>query len=158
MLKPWSYHGELKIEILTDFPERFASLRTVYLGDDAKPFSVERARLHGSKAALLKLKGIDSTQAAEKLRNLLVQVPMDEAVPLPEGKFYLYQLIGLKVKTTAGEPLGEVVDVLDTAGANDVYVVHDGAREILIPAIEPVVKQVDLERGEMIVERMEGLW
>ena len=67
-------------------------------------------------------------------------------------------MIGLKVKTTAGEPLGEVVDVLDTAGANDVYVVHDGAREILIPAIEPVVKQVDLERGEMIVEPMEGLW
>lgn len=158
MLKPWSYRGELKIEILSDFPERFASLRTVYLGDDAKPFSVERARLHGHKAALLKIKGIDSTPAAEKLRDLLVQVPTDEAVPLPEGKFYLYQLIGLKVTTTTGEPLGEVVDVLDTAGANDVYVVQDGTREILIPAIEPVVKQVDLERGEMIVERMEGLW
>ena len=156
VLKPWSYRGELKIEILSDFPERFASLRTVYVGDDAKPFSVERVRLHG-KSALLKLQGIDSTEAGNKLRDQLVQVPTDEAVPLPEGQYYLYQLVGLKVKTTSGEPLGEVVEILDTAGANDVYVVRDGKREILIPAIEPVVKEISFERGEMIIEPMEGL-
>jgi 16S rRNA processing protein RimM len=156
VLKPWSYRGELKIEILTDFPDRFASLRTVYMGDDAKPFSVEGARLLGN-AALIKLKGIDSTEAGDRLRNQLVQIPTDEAVPLPEGKYYLYQLIGLKVKTTQGEFLGQVVDVLDTGGANDVYVVRDEKREILIPAIEPVVKQVDLVNGEMVIEPMEGL-
>ncbi|MBI4787915.1 MAG: 16S rRNA processing protein RimM [Chloroflexi bacterium] len=156
VLKPWSYHGELKIEILTDFPERFASLRTVYVGDDAKPFSVEHARLHGN-AVLLKLQGIDSTEAGNKLREQLVQIPTDEQVPLPKGKYYLYQLVGLKVKTTSGLDLGEVVQVLDTAGANDVYVVRDGRREILIPAIEPVVKEIDLGRGEMIIEPLEGL-
>lgn len=155
VLKPWSYRGELKIEILTDFPDRFASLRTVFLGDDAKPFSVERARLHGN-AALLKLNGVDSAQAAEKLRNQLVQVAIEDAVRLPKGQHYLYQLIGLRVRTLEGEMLGEIVEILDT-GANDVYVVHDGSREILIPAIEDVVKEINLERGDVIVQMIEGL-
>ncbi len=155
VLKPWGVRGELKIEIMTDFPERFASLKTVYLGEDAKAFPVERARLHG-KAALLKLKGIDTEQAAARLRDQLVQVPTEEAVPLPEGKFYLYQLIGLHVKTTQGQDIGEVTDILET-GANDVYVVRQGEREVLIPAIEPVVKKVDLANGELIIEPMEGL-
>lgn len=155
VLKPWGTRGELKIEILTDFPERFASLRTVYVGDDAKPFSVERARRHGN-AALLKLKGIDTPEAAAKLREQLVYVTVADAVKLPEGRVYLYQLIGLRVKTVAGEPLGEIADVLDT-GANDVYVVRDGAREILLPAIPQVIKEIALERGEMIVQLLEGL-
>jgi 16S rRNA processing protein RimM len=155
VLKPWGYRGEIKIKILTDFPERFASLQTVFLGDDAKIFSVEGARLHGN-AARLKLKGIDSTEAAEKLRNQLVQIPTEEATPLPVGKVYLYQLIGLRVRTMEGEPLGEIVDVLDT-GANDVYVVRDGSREILLPAIGQVVKEINLESREMVVELMEGL-
>ncbi|MDE3089626.1 MAG: 16S rRNA processing protein RimM [Chloroflexota bacterium] len=156
VLKPWSYRGELKIEILTEFPERFASLRQVFIGDDAKLFSVERARLHGGKAALMKLKGIDSTPAAEKLRNQLVQVAVQDAVPLPQGKLYLYQLIGLRVVTTDGQALGEIADVLDT-GANDVYVVKDAAREILIPAIEEVVKEISLERGEIVIRLLPGL-
>ena len=155
VLKPWSYRGEMKIEILTEFPERFASLRQVFLGDDAKLFSVERARLHGS-AALLKLKGIDSSEAAAKLRDQLVQVALQDAVKLPKGKHYLYQLIGLRIVTTDGKGLGEITDVLDT-GANDVYVVKDGAREILIPAIEDVVKEINLERGEVVVQLIEGL-
>lgn len=156
MLKPWSYRGELKIEILTDFPERFASLRTVYVGDDAKRFSVESARLHG-KAVLLKLEGIDSTQAAERLRNQMVQVPTEEAVELPKGELYLYQLLGLHVKSSTGEALGDIADVLDTAGANDVYVVRNGEKEILVPAISSVVKEIDLEKGEMVVELLPGL-
>ncbi len=155
MLKPWGFRGELKIQILTDFPERFASLQTVFIGEDAKRFSVERARLHGN-AALLKLKGVETPEEVDRLRNQLVQVPTKEAVPLPEGKLYLYQLIGLQVKTTQGEPLGQVEDVLDT-GANDVYVVRNETREVLIPAIPSVVKEIDLNHGDMIVELLPGL-
>ncbi len=155
VLKPWSYHGELKIEILTEFPNRFASLRQVFLGDDAKSFSVERARLHGN-AALLKLTGIDSSEAGDKLRGLLVQVAVEDAVKLPKGKLYIYQLIGLRVVTVDGAALGEIAEVLDT-GANDVYIVREGNREILIPAIEDVVKEISLERGEIVVKLMEGL-
>ena len=155
VLKPWGVHGELKIEVLTEFPERFASLRTVYLGDDAKPFSVENTRLHG-KAALIKFKGIDRPEDADALRDQIVQVPREDAVKLPKGKLYLYQIIGLRVVTVDGEALGEITDVLDT-GANDVYIVQDGSREILIPAIEDVVKEINLERQEVVVKLMEGL-
>jgi 16S rRNA processing protein RimM len=155
VLKPWSYRGEIKIEILTDFPDRFASLRKVYLGDDAKPFSVERAHLHG-KFVLVKLEGVDSDKAAAKLRGQLIYVVREEGVQLPKGTHFLYELIGLNVITTDGKPLGEIVDLLDT-GANDVYVIRDGLREILIPAIEDVVKEIAIERGEMVVELMDGL-
>lgn len=154
VLKPWSYRGEMKIEILTEFPNRFASLRQVFIGDDAKSFSVESTRLHG-KHALIKLQGVDSTQAA-KLRDQLVYVSREDAVPLERGKHYLYELVGLSVITTDGEALGEIVEVLDT-GANDVYVVRDGSREILIPAIEDVVKEIAIARGEIVVKLLEGL-
>jgi len=155
VFKPWGVRGEVKIEILTEFPERFASLRTVFLGDDAKPFLVDGARLHGN-AALLKFKGIDRPEQAEALRDKIVQIALEDAVKLPKGKLYLYQLIGLRVVTVEGKLLGEIKDVLDT-GANDVYVVNDGVCEILIPAIEEVVKGVSLERGEVTILLMEGL-
>jgi len=155
VLKPFGVRGELKVEILTDFPERFASLRTVYLGDDAKSFSVEQARLH-SDAALIKLAGIDTPEDAATLREQWVRVAVEDAVALPAGRVYLYQLIGLRVKTTAGQSLGEITEVLDTR-ANGVYIVHDGTREILLPAIPDVVKEINLERGEMIVALIDGL-
>ncbi len=155
VLKPWSYRGEMKIEILTEFPNRFASLRQVFIGDDAKSFSIESTRLHG-KHALIKLLGVDSTQAAAKLRDQLVYVSREEAVPLERGKHYLYELVGLRVVTTEGEALGEIVEILDT-GANDVYVVRDSSREILIPAIEDVVKEIAIDRGEILVKLLEGM-
>lgn len=155
VLKPFGVRGELKVEILTDFPERFASLRQVFLGDDAKSCVVESARRHGN-AALIKLAGIDTPEAAAALREQLVYVAREDAVTLPAHQVYLYQLIGLRVLTTAGTPLGELVDVLDTR-ANDVYIVRDGAREILLPAIPTVIKEINLARGEMRVELMDGL-
>jgi 16S rRNA processing protein RimM len=155
VLKPFGVRGELKIEILTEFPERFASLRQVFLGDDAKSFAVESARLH-SGAALLKLAGVDTPEAAAKVRAQLVYVAIEDAVQLPENQVYLYQLIGLRVQTRDGQALGAITDVLDTR-ANDVYIVSDGTREILLPAIPDVVKEINLERGEMIVELIDGL-
>ncbi len=155
VLKPWGFRGLVKIQILTDFPERFASLQTVLLGDGAKRFSVESARLI-QDAALLKLQGIDSSEEAAKLRGLDVLVPIEEAVPLPEGKYYHYQLIGLAVETASGQALGRITEILQT-GANDVYVVNDGQREVLLPAIEPVIRSIDLEHGRMTVELLEGL-
>ena len=155
VLKAFGVRGELKVEILTDFPERFASLRQVFIGDDAKSFSVEGARLHGG-AVMLKLAGIDTPEDAATLREQLVYVAIEDAVTLPAGRVYLYQLIGLRVKTTDGQVLGEITDVLDTR-ANDVYIVSDGTREILLPAIPDVIKQVNVERGEMVVKLIEGL-
>ena len=155
ILKPFSYRGELKVQVLTDFPERFASLHTVYVGDDAKSFSVESTHQHG-KFNLLKLAGINSEVQAGELREQFLYVSVDDAVELPQGQVFLYQTIGLRVVTTDGKLLGTVTDILDT-NANDVYVVSDGTREILIPGVKDIVQEISLERGEMIIRWMDGL-
>ena len=155
VVRPWGTRGEVKVEIITDFPERFALLRKIYLGTEAVPFTVESARLHKG-AAILKLEGCRDRTAAEKLRGQWVQIPIEEAMPLEEDEYYEHQIIGLAVWTAQGEYLGKVKEIIFT-GSNDVYVVRGQRREVLIPAIEDVVLEIDLDQGRMVVELMEGL-
>lgn len=155
IVRPWGVQGEVKVEVLTDWPERFALLDDVYLGEEATPYHLERFRLHQGHA-LLKLVGCDDRNAAEALREQLVQVPPEEAMPLDEDEYYVHQIEGLEVWTDEGESLGQVVEVLFT-GSNEVYVVHGPRGEVLIPAIADVVMQVDLEGGRLVVHLMDGL-
>jgi 16S rRNA processing protein RimM len=151
-------HGEISVTVLTDFPERFGTTEWVYLGNEveATPYRIEKYRWH-KQNVLLTLAGVTDRTQAEQLRGQFVQVPIEEAVPLPEGSYYLYQLVGLDVITTEDQFLGTITQILET-GANDVYVVRgDGQQEVLIPAIADVVKTVDLEKGRVIVELIEGL-
>lgn len=147
--------GQLNVRILTDFPKRLKSLRRVYVGEDHRPFDVESFRVLPDRA-LLKLKGIDSPEAARELTHRLIYVPVAEAAPLRADEYYWYQIIGLAVWTTAGQYLGEVVDILST-GSNDVYVVRGPSGEVLVPAIEDVVVAIDLQKGKLTVEPMEGM-
>ncbi|MGA9348734.1 MAG: ribosome maturation factor RimM [Anaerolineae bacterium] len=153
--RPWGTQGELKVEIMTDFPDRFALLRKVYLGPEAVPFALEGFRLHKG-SALLKLEGCHDRAAVERLRGQLVQIPIEEAMPLDQDEYYEYQIVGLTVWTKEGEYLGTVDEVIST-GSNDVYIVRGKGREILIPAIEDVVLEVNLAKRRLIVELMEGL-
>ncbi|MBM4466036.1 MAG: 16S rRNA processing protein RimM [Chloroflexi bacterium] len=153
--RPWGTRGEVKVEIMTDFPDRFSLLRKVHLGPEAMAFALESFRLHKG-AALLKLEGCHDWAAAEKLRGQLVQIPIEEAVPLEEDEYYQHQIVGLAVWTVGGEYLGTVDEVIST-GSNDVYVVRDEGREVLIPAIEDVVLEIDLSQRRLVVELMEGL-
>jgi 16S rRNA processing protein RimM len=155
IVAPWGIRGEVKVAIETDFPERFGQLERVCLGEEATPFVLRGSRLHKGHA-LLKLDGCDDRDAAGKLRGQLVQIPIEEAMPLGEDEYYVYQIVGLDVWTSEGEHLGRVSEVLFTA-ANDVYVVHGEKGEILIPAVEDVVLEVDLAGGRLTVELMEGL-
>lgn len=155
VLAPWGVRGEVKVELLTDWPDRFALLQRIYLGKDLRPHVLERFRLHKGKA-ILKLGDCESREAVDGLRGQFIQIPVEEAMPLGEDEYYEYQIIGLGVWTREGEYLGQVREVLYT-GANDVYVVRGEDREILIPALEDVVLEVDLEGGRIIVELMEGL-
>ncbi len=149
--------GEIKVEVMTDFPDRFNFLQRVYLGQEARPYTVEEVRLRQDKRQVfLKLKGCSDRNAAQKLRGQLVQVPLEEAMPLGEEEYYVYQILGLTVCTAEGQRLGVVREVLFT-GSNEVYVVRDGGREILIPALEDVVLEVDLEKKRLVVELPEGL-
>ena len=146
--------GELAVEPMTDFPHRFAELESVYLGADRREFRVSAARTHSR--IFLTLDGVTSRETAQTLRGREIWIPRDEAMELPEGEYYALELIGLSVETVAGEPLGVVADLIST-GANDVYVVRSGGRELLVPAIQDVVKEIDISAGRMVVELMPGL-
>jgi 16S rRNA processing protein RimM len=163
---PFGVRGEVKLDIMSDHPERYPQLKRVFLGsepDGAKgrrEVAVLRGRLHTVKQqALLKLEGINTPEEAEKLRGQLVQVPIAEAWPLEEGAYYEYQIIGLPVRTTAGRDLGIVRSIL-YLGSNDVYTVKaadPAAREYLIPAIKDVIKEINIEAGYILIEPIEGL-
>jgi 16S rRNA processing protein RimM len=150
---PWGIRGEIKVQVVTDFPDRFAPGKLVYL--DGQPLEIESSRPH-KRHALIKLAAIDSVQDAEKLRGRDLTIPRSELRPLPEGEYYVFQLMGLRVLTTEGGYLGKIADIMAT-GSNDVYIVQGERGDILIPAIDDVVKSIDIDRGEVVIEPIEGL-
>lgn len=156
IIKPHGVRGEMRVEIITDLPERFTWLETVYLGEkDPQPVGVESVRFH-KNFVLVKLVGYDSREEAADLRSQLLQVPEDEGIPLEEGEYYLFQLEGLAVYTDEGEYLGELVEVMETK-ANNVFIVHGPRGEVLLPDTEEVVLDIDLENGRMEVHLLPGL-
>lgn len=157
IIRAHGLRGEVSAVVLTDFPERFETTEWVYLGDEfeATPYRLESYRWH-KQNVLLTLTGVTDRTQAEGLRGQYVQVPIEEAVPLPEGAYYHYQLVGLQVKDTAGEALGTIKDIMET-GANDVYVVDNDGQELLLPAIPDVIKSIDIANGVMIVQVIDGL-
>lgn len=157
VIRAHSLGGEVSVAVLTDFPERFEMTEWVYLGNEfeATPYRLQSFRWH-KQNVLLTLEGVTNRTQAELLKGQLVQIPLEEAMPLPDGSYYLYQLIGLKVEDTFGQFLGTIKDVLET-GANDVYVVEREGQELLLPAIPDVIKSVDIAKGMMVVHLMDGL-
>jgi len=153
VVAPWGVRGEVKVEVMTDFPDRLSALEEVHI--DGYPVSIEKSRWHKGKV-IIKLATVDSIEAAERLRGRFLEIPQSRLRPLPQDQYYQFQLMGLEVWTTDGKLLGQIADILPT-GSNDVYVVHGEQGELLIPAIEGVVKSVELETGRVIVELIEGL-
>lgn len=155
MLRPHGVRGELRVELLTDYPERLPLHQTIYLGPDRRPYAVEGIRFH-KRAALIKLATCEDRNTADGLRGQLVQIPLEQAVPLEEGEYYQFEVIGVEVVTEQGEVLGRVAEVLST-GANDVFVVHGPRGEVLIPATDDAIRQLDLETRRMMVVLLPGL-
>jgi 16S rRNA processing protein RimM len=155
IVAPRGLRGELKVAVETDTPERFLRTARVFLGDERQVFTVRAARLHLG-FALLRLSGIETRDDAERWRNSYVYVSREDAVPLEDDEYYYHQIEGLRVRTTSGEDLGRIVEVLAT-GANDVWVVRGRGGEVLIPALKDVIVGLDLEEGTVTVALPEGL-
>lgn len=151
--------GEAKVELHTDFPERFAAGAVLYMGEDLVPVTIVSARPHKGHM-LLRLAGVESREAADALRGNWLFVPEDEAAELDEDTYWIHDLIGLTVRREDGAELGRLDDVLIT-GANDVYLIKPvpslGVRELLLPAVASVVLAVDIEQGVMTVAVPPGL-
>jgi 16S rRNA processing protein RimM len=151
---PFGVGGEVKLYPLTDFPERLRRYRRLILAlpDGSRPeVRVQRARPH-KNVWLLKLRDVNTPEEAEALRGAQAMVPAHLAEPLPEGHFYLHDVIGLRAVTAAGEELGTVTDVLRSP-ANDVYVVGD----LLIPAVKEIIERIDPAEGILVVRSKEAL-
>lgn len=158
VLKPWGVRGELKIEPLTDHLGRFRSLTRVVLtmpDGQEQECAVRSVRYQGETPFLL-LRGYDSPEQTAALTGALVRIPEEEAVPLPEGRYYWFELLGMEVFSEAGERLGTIVDIFET-GSNDVYVLKHECREVYLPATAEVVREIDREHKRMVIRLMEGL-
>lgn len=149
--------GEVKVFPTTDDPGRYNDLKEVWLdtGKEKKKLEVERVR-YFKQFVIVKFKGIDRIEDVERYVKKSLYVTRDHAVKLKKDEYFIADLIGLKVTDEDGNSLGTLSDVLST-GANDVYVVTEGEKEILIPAIKQCILQVNVEEGFMKVHLLEGL-
>ncbi len=157
-VKPFGVKGEMKVEPMTDFPERFKTLRRVYLVSPAGEeiaCQVKAVRYAGGTPYLL-FGGYDSPEKARVLNGWFIKVPEEEAMPLPEGSYYQFEIIGMEVVSESGERLGTIIDIFET-GSNDVYVMKSGRKEIYLPATKEIIKQVDREAKRMVIHLLDGL-
>ena len=150
---PHGVRGELKVIPMTDFPERFEGMTHCFIGDRAVEITGVR---YQKNHVLMTLAGVATREGAGALTGELLSVDRAEAVPLAEGEYYTFDIIGLEVFETDGRALGAVTDVLRT-GSNDVYVVSAPGRaeDVLVPALKAVVREISLEDGRMVVSMPE---
>jgi len=150
--------GVIKVKPLTDDITRFNTLKTVYINikKELVEFSVEGVQ-YNKNMVLLKLKGIDTIEKAEEYRNFYIKIDRKDSVKLAKDSYFIIDLIGCDVYDEEDNLLGKIDDVFSTK-SNDVYVVkNDSGKQILLPAIKDVVKDVDVEDRKIIVKLIEGL-
>ena len=150
--------GAIKIRPLSEEGENLLDQKTLLIGKPGKePELLKIIKMRTHKGVLItQLEDVDSIEKASRLVGREVMVKAGDLPPLEEGEYYWHQLRGLEVLTVSGESLGRIVGLIET-GANDVYIVKKGKREILLPAIEDVIKEIDLKKGVAIVDPLDGL-
>ena len=155
VLAPFGVRGYLKLSVLTDFPERFDARNRITLAlpdGERREALIEESRPHKT-GVVVKLDCASTMDEAEGLRGTEIVIDRSRLNELASDAFYVFDVLGLSVKTDDGRDLGEVAEVV-TAGANDVYVTSTG---ICIPALKSVVTRVDMDEGVMVVHPVPGL-
>jgi 16S rRNA processing protein RimM len=155
--KPRGIQGEVFCQPLTDFVERFEDLKSVtavFPSGRREVLPVVRARLYGTRLGI-KFKGVNTPEAAKLYRGVHLVVPKDETFDLPDGNFYVYEIVGMVVETEDGETVGLVKDVLSIP-KNDIYVVDRNGEEVLLPAVKELMT-VDRDARKIVVASLEGL-
>lgn len=154
--RPHGVRGEILMDVYTDFPERIHPGVVLYAGEQHQMLHVRSTRWHKS-AMLIAFEEFSNREQVGELRNQIVHVPTGDRPPLPEGEYYHHQLIGLSVVTESGNPLGVIKEILET-GANDIFIVKTpGSGDVLLPVIDEVILDIDLDRGQIRVHLLPGL-
>ena len=153
---PHGTNGEMRVRIISDFPEHLATLTHVYIGDDPQRRRLRSLR-GASPTAILRVNGVSSRTEAALYRGMPLYMDIRDAKPLDEGEYYWHQLIDMTVVNAEGETLGVLTSILQT-GANDVYVVtRPDETELLLPAIKDVVLDIDVPNKRMVAKPLEYL-
>ncbi len=160
VLRPHGLRGEVRVRVLTDRPEeRFGGLRECVLWepdiDRREACHIAACRFEG-ETVLVKMDGIDSPEHARQLTGRLLAVNQTEALPAPDGRFYPWQMEGARVETRDGRVAGTFVGI-ETGGAQDLWVIADGERERLIPAVAEIVVEVNVAERRIVIDPPEGL-
>ena len=150
--------GEVKVSAFTDSINRFDDFTELYIEkkSELNIFKIEYVKYH-KNMVIIKFKNIDTIEEAEKYRNCYLKIARKDAKKLPEGTYFIADLLGLPVYTEEGILLGKVDDIYNN-GSSDIYVVKDEmGKQILLPAIPEVIKKVDLKEEKIIVHIIKGL-
>lgn len=146
--------GEVKIQPWCDEPELFDELE--YLFIEGKKYNIVRNRFHKT-CQIVQLENVNNIDDAERFKNKIVYINRD-ALELPEGRYYIADIEGLTVKEQNGRILGVVDEIIKT-GSNDVYSLKDtfNKKPVLIPVIEGVVLETNIDGGYIVVKLPKGL-
>jgi len=150
--------GMVKVNPFTDDITRFDKLKKVYICKKGKmeEVEIEEVKYH-KNMVLLKLNGINNMNDAELQKGSYLKIHRKDAIPLPEGTYFIADLIGLEVYTDTGDFLGIVDDIYNN-GSTDIYVVkNELGKQILLPGIDEVLKEVNLEQEKITVHLLQGL-
>ncbi|BAT71201.1 16S rRNA processing protein RimM [Thermosulfidibacter takaii ABI70S6] len=155
ILGPFGVQGEAKCSIETDILENITQQKGFYLrkGNRRIYMEVEYIKPH-HRSFIIKFKGLETPEAVKYFKGWFLEVAYEDLVPLEEGEYYWFELIGLKAFTREGEFVGVVEDIIAT-GAHDVYVIRSEDKEILIPSV--FAEKIDTEEEIMIINPIEGL-
>ena len=156
--RPHGLDGRLRVRSYLESEKSFLRSGTIFLKPrkgGTRAFTVSSVRPH-KNAFLLTLKELDTLKEAEEYKGAALFIKRDTLVHKENNEYFWVELIGLKVYLETGEYIGTIHQILPT-GANDIYVVRDGEKEVLVPAIHDVVKEVNLDDGKIIIAKMEGL-
>jgi 16S rRNA processing protein RimM len=144
------------MRLMTDYAEHLLNIKKLFIGEDHTPYRVQRMRRH-QEGMIIHFKDVTDRDQAELLREQMVYIHIRDAVPLEDGEYYLFQIEGILVVTEEGEELGRLTGLIET-GANDVYVITTPeGKELLLPVIPDVIKNVDVPAGKMTVHLLDGL-
>ena len=149
VLKPQGIRGELKVKAFTDSPADIKEFKTVYM--DGEPYKILSFRVDGNGAVYLGLRGIPDRNAAELYRGKKIEGERDDAPALEEGQYYIVDILGLSCVTQDGEVLGTVKNIVNLS--SDVYTIEKNGKEILFPAVNGVIVQVDIAGGKIVVDK-----
>ena len=156
--RPHGVRGTLRVEPITDDPQRFHLLSKIYLHDENDSrtiYNIENVQI-ADRYILLNVQDINTRNDAELLRGCYIEIPRQECLPLADGEHYYFELIGFSVVSNQGKVIGQLDDIYSYP-ASDVYVVKNNDKEILIPAVDEFVEHIDYKTGIITINPIDGL-